>query len=221
MAHWLIKSQPYQTKLEEFFNALTHASGIGLSIAALVLMVIFSMAQHSVTKVVGCALFGGSLVIMYTASTLYHSMKVGRAKRAFKFIDHVSIYGVIAGTYTPTVLVILHGDWGWTLFGLVWGLALAGLLFKLLFLGRFEVLSVSIYVGMGWLAIIAIEPLYHALPLGGLLWLLAGGLSYTVGVIFYVMDRVRFAHSLWHLFVMGGSICHFFLVMRYVIPAPM
>ncbi len=221
MKKWLLKGHARQTILEEFFNALTHATGIGLSIAALVLLVVFSIMQHSAIKVVSSAIFGSALIMMYTASTIYHTVTGVRVKRFFKLVDHTTIYGLIAGSYTPIVLVILNGAWGWTLFGLIWGLALAGFVFKVFFIGRFEKLSVTIYVAMGWLAIVAVEPLWHALPLGGVVWLLAGGLCYTGGVVFYALDHVRFAHALWHLFVLGGSICHFFLVLLYVIPAPL
>lgn len=221
MKKWLIKDYPTQTSVEEFFNALTHATGIGLSIAAFVLLTVFASTQHSTIKVLSCALFGLSLIAMYTASTIYHTVRDVRAKHFFKIVDHTTIYGLIAGTYTPIVLVILQGTWGWFLFCLIWGLALLGFVFKIFYTGRFEKLSVSIYVGMGWLAIIAIEPLWHALSFTGLAWLFAGGLSYTGGVIFYVMKRVNFAHALWHLCVLGGSICHFFFVLLYVIPAPM
>ena len=221
MKNWLIKPHPYQTKVEEFFNALTHAAGMGLSVAALVLLTVFASMQHSMVKVLSCMLFGCSLIAMYTASTMYHTTTDARLKHFFKIVDHTTIYGLIAGSYTPVVLVILSGVWGWTLFSLVWGLALLGFVFKVFFIGRFEALSVSIYIGMGWLAIVAIDPLWQALAPGGLAWLFAGGLSYTGGVIFYSMNRVRFAHMLWHLCVLGGSICHFFFVLLYVIPAPM
>lgn len=221
MRTWLLKDHKQQTKLEEFFNALTHAAGIGLSIAALVLLTVFAATQPGSTKVIACALFGSSLVLVYTASTIYHTVTKPKVKQFFKLVDHTSIYALIAGSYTPIVLVILHGPWGWSLFGLVWGLAIIGFIFKLCFIGRFEKLSVSIYLGMGWLAIVAIEPLWHSLPIGGLIWLGLGGLSYTGGVIFFTLDRIRFAHSLWHLCVLGGSICHFFLVLLYVIPAPL
>jgi hemolysin III len=221
MKKLLLKSNPYQTRIEEFFNALTHAAGIGLSIAALVLMIVFASRQHSNIKIVSCVLFGSSLIMMYTASTLYHISTAPKLKKFFKLVDHTIIYILIAGTYTPVTLVILQGAWGWTLFGLVWAFAIIGFIFKVFFIGRFEKLSISIYVIMGWLAIIATRPLIHALPAGGLIWLVAGGLSYTIGIIFYAMDRVHFAHVMWHLFVLGGSICHFFLVFIFVIPAPM
>lgn len=221
MSNWLVKSHSSQTPLEEIVNALTHAAGVGLSIAALVILMMFSVMQHSILKIAGCALFGSSLIVMYTASTLYHAARSPDLKRFFKLVDHASIYGLIAGTYTPVVLVVLNGVWGWTLFSIVWGLALMGLVFKIFFIGRFERLSLIIYIAMGWLAVFAAEPLLHYLPRAGLMWLVAGGLFYTGGVAFYVMRRVKFAHSLWHLCVLGGSICHFFLVLLYVIPFPL
>lgn len=219
MKYIFFKSHKEQTRIEEFLNSAFHAIGAMLGVVALVLLVIMSAKQGSAIKVVGSAIFGTSLILMYSASTLYHAVQHPRSKHILKIIDHSSIYLLIAGTYTPIVLVVLAGDWGWSLFGVIWAFALIGLVFKLFATGKFEVISTVAYVCMGWLAIIAIKPLYEALSGAGFAWLLAGGLFYTLGVAFYMWDRLRFGHAIWHLFVLGGSICHFFLIFWYVIPA--
>jgi hemolysin III len=153
--------------------------------------------------------------MLYFTSTLYHALPVNRAKRVFRILDHVAIFLLIAGTYTPFTLGVLRGAWGWTLLGLVWGLALAGIVFKAVGGVRYPVLSTSVYLAMGWLALIAIKPFWHQVPLWGLLWLLAGGLAYTLGVAFFAATRVRYAHFVWHLFVIVGTVCHFIAVLRY------
>jgi hemolysin III len=168
--------------------------------------------------IVSSAIFGSTLVLMYMASTLFHSIPLPRAKHILRVIDHVSIYFLIAGTYTPFALVTLHGVWGWWMFGFTWGLALFGAVFKIFYTGRFEKLSLIIYLGMGWCMVVAIKPLLHALPTGGLLLILAGGLSYTGGVAFYVFERMRYHHAVWHVFVLGGSLFHYFAVLFYVVP---
>mgnify|MGYP001443022724 CR=1 FL=1 len=169
-------------------------------------------------SVVSCAIYGSALVTLYVASTLYHAVSRPELKRALKVVDHASIYLLIAGTYTPFMLVTLRGPWGWSIFGVIWGLALVGLVFKLAFTGRYEFVSVAMYILMGWLIAIAIKPLLQVLPFAGFLWLLAGGLAYTVGVVFYVLDhKYQFAHFIWHLFVLAGSVCHFFAILFYVV----
>lgn len=202
---------------EEVFNATTHGIGVGLGITALVLMTIFSVRQHDAWKIVSSVLFGSSIILLYLSSTLYHSLARTRVQRILKTLDHSSIFILIAGTYTPFCLVSLRGGWGWTLFGFVWGLALLGLFFKLLFVYRFHTLSTIIYLLMGWVIVIAINPLIHDVPFDGLMWLLAGGLCYTIGVIFYIWKNKAFMHSIWHLFVLAGTICHFFAVLLFVI----
>jgi len=202
---------------EEVLNATTHGIGVGLGITALVIMTIFSARQHDAWKIVSSVLFGCSIILLYLSSTLYHSLSRTRIQRILKTLDHSSIFILIAGTYTPFCLVSLRGDWGWTLFGLVWGLALFGLFFKLLFIYRFHVVSMMIYLLMGWAVVIAFKPLIHDLPFDGLMWLMAGGLCYTLGVIFYAWKSMPFTHSLWHLFVLAGTICHFFAVLFFVI----
>ncbi len=217
MSKWLFKTDHQQTAIEEIANSLTHGIGALLSIAVLTMMIVLSAQQHNTMKVIGSVVFGVTLVILYSSSTIYHAITNQQFKLVCRVIDHISIYLLIAGTYTPIVLVILPVGWGWSLFGIVWGLAIFGTIFKLFFTGRFEVLSVLIYLAMGWVAIVAIDPIWHALPAAGLLWIAAGGFCYTAGVAFYTLDRVRFAHTLWHLFVLAGSACHVIFVMKFVI----
>lgn len=206
-----------QTVGEEIANSVTHGIAAAFSVAALVILVIFASLRGNAWHIVSCAVFGVTLILLYLASTLYHALPVGKAKEVFRILDHASIYLLIAGTYTPFTLVTLHGPWGWSIFGVVWGLAVAGVVFQSLLIGRLPVLSTAVYILMGWVVVIALRPLVHALPWGGLLWMLAGGLCYTAGVYFYA-SRSKFAHAVWHLFVIAGSVCHFFAVLFYVIP---
>ena len=208
---------PY-TPREEFTNSLTHGLGAGLSVAGLVLLVVRS-AQHGNTwHVVSTAIFGASLVLLYAASTLYHSLRGERLKQVLQKFDHAAIFLLIAGTYTPFVLVTLRGPWGWSLFGVVWGLAVAGVTLKFWLAGRFRLISTLIYLAMGWLVMVAIKPLVAALPAGGLRLLIAGGLCYTGGAAFYLWKRLPFHHAIWHLWVLGGSACHWTAVYLYVVP---
>ncbi len=203
----------------ELANSITHGIGFALSIAALVILVTFAALNGGARHVVACSVYGSTLIILYLASTLYHSIWAPKVKRIFKVIDHVAIYLLIAGTYTPFTLISLRGAWGWSMFGVIWGLALLGIVFKVLFIGRFKGLSLGIYLAMGWLVMISAKPLLASLPEGGFLWLLLGGLSYTVGVIFYVWKSLPFNHAIWHLFVMTGSTFHFFSVMVLLLPS--
>ena len=214
----LKKTQPLQTTLEEVFNATTHGIGIILSIAALVLLVVFSAIQGHTISVVSTAVYGATLIILYLASTLYHAIPHERIKAWLKVFDHISIYLLIAGTYTPFTLVTMRGAWGWSLFGVIWGLAVAGIVFKIFFTGKYEVVSVALYLLMGWMVLVAFKPLIHALPLGGLVWLALGGFCYTLGVVFYMTDhKYHLGHFAWHLLVLTGSICHFFAILFYVV----
>ncbi len=213
----MIIERPYTLK-EEILNALTHGVGVGFGIAALVILITASAKQYNEWKIVSSALFGSTIILLYLASTLHHSFSWSPLKRFFKTLDHSAIFLLIAGTYTPICLVTLRGDWGWTLFGMTWGLALAGIIFKIFFIYRFQVISLIIYILMGWLAIIVIDPIVHHLPLGGLIWLALGGLCYTLGTIFYSLDNKHYMHCIWHLFVLAGTICHFFTILYYVIP---
>lgn len=203
---------------EEIAHAITHGVGVMLGIAGLAILVARAALYGDTLHIVSSAIFGASLIILYTASTLYHSVPPSRAKEILRVIDHVSIYLLIAGTYTPFTLVTLNGPWGWSLFGVTWGLAAVGIVFKLFFTGRFEALSVGIYLGMGWCAVVAIKPLLDSLGTGGLLLLLGGGLCYTGGVAFYLWKRLSYHHAIWHSFVLAGSVLHYFAVLFYVLP---
>lgn len=203
---------------EERANQVTHGLGAVLGIAGLVLLVVFSRRNGDTWHVVSTAIFGAMLVLLYTASTLYHSFESDRAKHLLRKFDHAAIFLLIAGTYTPFVLVTLRGPWGWSLFGVVWGLAILGVVLKFWFAGRFRMASTFIYLVMGWLVMIAIKPLLAALPAGGLKLLVAGGLCYTGGAVFYLWRRLPYHHAIWHLFVLGGSACHWAAVFLYVVP---
>jgi hemolysin III len=203
---------------EELFNSITHGAGVLLSIVALVLLIVFSSIYGNASHVVSCAIFGVTLILLYSASTLYHSAQKPQIKSVFKILDHSCIYLLIAGTYTPFLLVTLRGVLGWTMFAVIWFLALAGVLFKVFFVNRFKIISTIAYVLMGWIIIFAIKPLIDSLQSGGIVWLVAGGLAYTLGVIFYAWEKLPFNHAIWHLFVLAGSICHFFAVIFYVLP---
>ncbi len=210
---------PRYTKGEEIANSVTHGVGALISIAGLVLLVVFSALYGNAWHVVSSSVYGSSLLILYLSSTLYHSIQGRRVKSFFRILDHSSIYILIAGTYTPFTLVSLNGPWGWSLFGMIWGLAVAGIIFKVFFINRFGVLSVIIYVLMGWMIVIAIRPVVDAVPMGGLALIVAGGLCYTSGLVFYAWKKLKYAHMIWHLFVIAGSVFHYFAVMFYVIPS--
>jgi hemolysin III len=199
----------------ERFNSFTHLFGLLLAVAGSGLLITQSALHGDAWKVVGSSIFSASMVLLYGASSLYHSVR-GKAKRVLVKFDHCAIYLLIAGTYTPFALVTLRGPWGWSLFGVVWGLAVLGIV-KELCLGRDRIPSVPLYLAMGWLAVVAAVPLIRELPGPGLVWLIAGGLLYTVGIIFYANDeRWRHAHGIWHLFVLGGTACHYVAVLLYV-----
>ncbi|NMC96529.1 MAG: hemolysin III family protein [Deltaproteobacteria bacterium] len=206
--------------MEEIFNSLTHGIGILISLAGMVLMIVFASRYGNVNHIVSCTIFGLTLVMLYTASTLYHSFRKPTLKHVFKICDHSCIYLLIAGTYTPFLMVTLKGMLGWSLFAVVWTLTAAGILFKIFFVYRFNILSTIAYILMGWIIIFAVKPLLHSLPEGGIAFLVAGGLAYTLGTIFYAWKKLPFNHAIWHLFVLGGSICHFLAVILYVIPGP-
>ncbi|MGD0279721.1 MAG: hemolysin III family protein [Smithella sp.] len=204
--------------IEEIFNSITHGFGIILSIFALVIMIFFSSRYGSAMHIVSSIIFGASLVLLYTASTLYHSFQKPEIKHTFKILDHSCIYILIAGTYTPFMLVTLHGTLGWTIFSVVWSLTILGILFKIFFVHRFQIISTIAYIVMGWLIIFAIKPLTRLLPENGLILLICGGLAYTLGTVFYSWKKLPFNHAIWHSFVLAGSACHFFAIMFYVVP---
>ncbi len=201
------------THHEEIANSLTHGMAMLLSIVGLVIMV--SMAAHrgDIWQVVSFSIFGSSLILLYLASTLYHSVSQPAAKRFLKVFDHSAIYVLIAGSYTPFVLVALRGVWGWSIFGVIWGLALTGILMKCLFIERFHNVSIALYLLMGWLCVVAFKQLLANLSHLSLMLLVFGGLSYTLGVIFYIWRKLPYNHAVWHLFVMGGSAFHYFSVL--------
>jgi hemolysin III len=208
---------PYSRR-EEAANALTHALGVALSIAGLAVLVTFAALNGDAWRVVSVSIYGATLVLLYLASTLYHAARSPGIKHKLRIFDHAAIYLLIAGTYTPFTLVNLRGPWGWSLFGVIWGLATIGVLHKVFFAGRFRELSVVCYIGMGWLVMIAMKPLTDVLPLPGVAWLVVGGVLYTSGVLFYALRRMPYHHAVWHLFVLAGSVCHFISVMGYVVP---
>ena len=209
---------PKQSLGEEIANSITHGIGAALATAGLTILVVFAALKGDAWRIVAFTIYGTSLVIMYTSSTLYHSITQKKAKRYFRIMDHSSIFLLIAGTYTPITLLSLRGTgWGWTMFGLIWGMAILGILFKLMFYGKLEKLSVVFYILMGLLAVIAIKPMLANLPTGLLIWIAIGGLSYTLGIIFYSWTKLPYSHSIWHLFVLGGSISHFFGILLYLV----
>ncbi|MGB2706318.1 MAG: hemolysin III family protein [Candidatus Omnitrophota bacterium] len=208
-------------KVEEVANSVTHGVGLFLSIAGSIILVILAKIHGDPWRIASFSVYGSSLIILYAASTLYHSFYFSseRINYIFKIIDHSAIYLLIAGTYTPFALVSLRGAWGWTFFVIIWALALAGITFKMFFVERFPILSVAGYLIMGWLAVIAANPILKTIPLGGIVWLVTGGILYSVGVIFQSFGKLPFRHAIWHLFVLGGSACHYFAILFYVLPA--
>lgn len=200
---------------EEIANAVSHGVGLLAAIIASPFLLIAAARRGGPAFVVGVSVFAMAVVLLYLTSTLYHALPASRAKRVFRLFDHGAIFLLIAGTYTPFTLGVLRGGWGWTIFGLIWGLAILGVVLKATAGLRYPVLSTCLYIGMGWLAVIAIRPLLLHLPVPGLLWLVAGGIAYTAGVAFYAADRLRYMHFVWHLCVMAGTVCHFIAVLNY------
>jgi hemolysin III len=198
---------------EEIFNSITHGIGTLLSIAALVLLVVFAVIKGNVWHVVSFSIFGSTLVLLYLSSTLYHSFTKEKIKNLFARFDHAAIFLLIAGTYTPFVLTVLRGALGWTLFGVIWGLAITGVVIRSIYLTRFRKLMVGIYLAMGWMFVFAIVPIINNLPGTSLVFLFVGGACYSLGVIFYSWRKLKYGHGIWHLFVLAGSIMHFFSVL--------
>ena len=203
---------------EEIAHAVTHGIGIPLSIAALAILVAFSALYGDAWHVTSTAIYGATLILLYTASTLYHSIPHTGAKIILQRLDHVAIFLLIAGTYTPFTLVSLRDSWGWLLFAMVWGIAILGIYIEIRGSSKLRRWSLALYLGMGWLVVIAIKPMLANVETGGLLLLLAGGLSYTLGAIFYAWERLSYNHAIWHVFVLAGSILHFFSILFYVVP---
>ncbi len=214
----IIKMPKKNRKKEEFYNVITHGFGAALSVVALILMIIYSAISDSTIAIVCSLVFGLSLITLYSASTIYHAVYKLKWKKICQRIDHLSIYILIAGTYTPIALLGLKGIWGWTMFGVIWGLAIIGFIFKFSPLRYNEKISLSLYAIMGWTAIIAIKPMIENLSAGALTFIILGGLCYTFGIYFYAKDRKPFYHPIWHLFVLGGSIMHFCAVFFFILP---
>jgi len=204
-----------QSPGEEIANSVSHGVGLVAALVAVPILIVAAVRRGDAAGIVGASVFAGTMVLLYLASTLYHALPRSKAKRLFKVLDHGAIFLLIAGTYTPFTLGVLRGGWGWTLFGLVWGLAVLGIVLKTVGSVRISWLSTCLYLGMGWLALIAIRPLWLRMPLSGLAWLVAGGLAYTAGVAFFTAERLRYSHFIWHLFVLTGTCCHFFAVFWY------
>jgi hemolysin III len=209
--------KPY-TLGEEIANSITHGIGTGLSVAGGIVLVVLAALYGDTWRIVSFSIYAASLVLLYLASTLYHSLRHPRVKQLLRIIDHAAIYVLIAGTYTPFLLVSLRGAWGWTLLGVIWGLALMGIVFKTLFIHRFRKLSTTVYIGMGWLCLISLHEMLIRIPAGGLVWLAAGGILYTLGVVFYAWHKLPYHHAVWHLFVLAGSTCHYLAILFYLLP---
>jgi hemolysin III len=204
-----------QTLGEEIANSISHGIGLLAGVAATPLLVLSAARDGGLATVVGASVFATTIVLLYSASTLYHALPPNRAKRVFRALDHGAIFLLIAGTYTPFALGILRGAWGWTLLSLVWTLALVGIVLKAIGALRNPTLSTTLYLVMGWLALIVVRPVWLRMPAAGLVWLLAGGLAYTTGVAFFTAPRLRYSHFIWHLFVLAGTACHFCAVLWY------
>ena len=200
---------------EEIANSVSHGLGLLAGLAAFPVLVIVAQQRGTTAGIVGSSVFAATVVLLYLSSTLYHAVTAPRAKRVLQILDHSAIYLLIAGTYTPFTLGVLRGPWGWTLFGLVWGIAAVGMLLKAIGGVRYNGLSTLVYVAMGWLILIAVDPAWHLVPKWGLAWLLAGGIAYTAGAAFYLAERIKYFHFVWHLFVVAGTACHFVAVLWY------
>ncbi|MBT3205133.1 MAG: hemolysin III family protein [Gammaproteobacteria bacterium] len=203
---------------EEIAHTITHGIGALLSVAGLAVLVSFASLNGDAWHIVSSSIYGATLIILYSASSLYHGISHPKAKALLQQFDHAAIYLLIAGTYTPFLLVSLRGVWGWSLFGVIWSIAIVGMIFEFVDAKRFKKLSLWLYLGLGWIVVLAIKPMLAQVEMGGLILLLLGGLSYSLGVIFYVREQMAYHHAIWHLFVLAGSVFHFFSVLFYVIP---
>lgn len=208
----------YYSKQEELVNRYTHGIGAIASFVAAIAVIVLASRQHDSYRLVSACIYGVSMVTFYCLSTAYHTVSTPSVRYLFRILDHASIYLMIAGSYTPFALVTLRGPWGWSLFGTVWGLGTVGAVVKIYTTHRLRFIGPLLYIALGWIVVIALKPLVAALPAGGMLLLFAGGVAYTVGVIFYLWDRLPFNHAIWHLFVLTGSACHFCAIFKYVIP---
>lgn len=206
-----------QTKLEEQLNAWSHGIGAALGIAALVLLVMHADNDTKPWSLFSVLIYGISIIVLFLASTFYHAVKDEKRKHYFRIVDHISIYLLISGTYTPVLLILLRNSLGWPLFWIVWGIAAFGVVLKLFFTGRFETFSTLLYLVMGWLIVLDYTNTSNALGPDGVFWLMAGGVFYTVGIAFYAIEKIPYNHVIWHLFVLAGAICHFFMIFHHVI----
>lgn len=202
----------------ERFNSITHLVGSALALIGASVMITLAAVGGDVWKIVSASIYGGVLILLYVISTFYHSIQKATPKKVLQKLDHISIYLLIAGTYTPFTLITLHGPWGWWIFGINWSLAVIGVTYELTLAHRTRIPSLVLYVVMGWLIVVAIKPLLIVLPMAGFIWLALGGAFYTLGIAFFVFDeKVRHFHGIWHLFVIGGSLCHYFCILIYLI----
>ena len=216
MSETLAMGERPQSFGEEIANSVSHGLGLLATVAATPVLIIAAVQRGDADGIVGASVFSATMVLMYLTSTLYHALPRNRAKQVFQILDHGAIFLLIAGTYTPFTLGVLRGMWGWTLFGLVWSLALTGIVLKIVYGAWYQRFSTFLYLVMGWLVVIASKELWLHVSTWGLVWLLSGGLAYTVGVAFFLVDdRVRYSHFIWHLFVIAGTSCHFIAVLRY------
>jgi hemolysin III len=204
-----------QTLGEEIANSVSHGIGLLLALVGFPVLVVATLKRGDMMDVAGAIVFATTMVLLYSTSTLFHAFRQGRAKRIFQVLDHSAIYLLIAGTYTPFTLGVLHGAWGWTLFGLIWGMAAVGILFKVFGGIRYNTVSTLVYLGMGWLVVIAAQSVWTLVPAWGIFWLFAGGVAYTAGAVFFLAERIRFFHFVWHMFVITGTACHFIAVYWY------
>jgi hemolysin III len=204
--------------LEEIANSFTHGIGLILSLAGLAVLIFLAWTKGDKSHIIGCSIYGATLVLVYAASTLYHGVQNPRIKHIFRLLDHTAIYLVIAGTYTPFTLISLRGFWGWTLLVLVWSLSLFGIAFKIAFVNRYKGVSMALYLIIGWLAVIAAKPIITSIPLGCLFLIMGGGAAYMTGLVFFAWERLPFSHTIWHIFVIVGSVCHYCAVVFYVLP---
>jgi hemolysin III len=208
-----------ETDTEESVNALSHAVGVGLSAAVVPLLIHMAVERGNAWHIVSVSIYGSTLLLLYVASTLYHACRPPALKRLLNRVDHAFIYLLIAGTYTPFTLITLRGAWGWSLFGVIWAFAIVGIVLTVINRPRFRRLETGLYLLMGWLCVVAAPPLVSGLPALGLIWFGLGGLFYTLGVPFYLRKTMPYSHGIWHLFVLAGSVCHFFCVTWYVLPS--
>ena len=215
MTQVVVSSKRAQSLGEEIANSVSHGVGLLAAMVAAPILIVGAVQRGEVAGVIGASVFSFTVGLLYLASVLYHTLPPSRAKRVFRVLDHSAIFLLIAGTYTPFTLGVLHGAWGWSLLVLVWSFALGGVAFKVIFGVRYLRFSVGLYLGMGWVAFIVAKPLWLLMPAAGLFWLLSGGIAYTAGVAFFAAHRVRYSHFVWHLFVLTGTACHFIAVLRY------